>query len=80
MASHVNGTFLPKYQKIALHKVVITAEALEMAMSKGNEIRKLFEDMILVDEYISEKHWKDTFNYQDLCQKRLWLFQMNQIQ
>lgn len=67
---HVNGTLLPKYQKIALHNVIISADALDMAKSRGNEIRKLFEDMILIDEYILEGHWKDTFNHQDLCQRK----------
>lgn len=70
LLSNINGTFLPKFQKIAFHNVIVTDEAIAMAISKGREICKLFEDMMLIDEYISEGYWTGTFSHQDLCNRK----------
>lgn len=68
--SQISGRTLKEFQKIALQNVVVTDDAIAMAVSRGNEISKLFEDMMLINEYISEGHWMGAFNHQDLCQRK----------
>lgn len=65
----ISGNTLPVYCGLKLKHVVITAEGFAMAKPLGDELERLFKDMVALDNYIAEGNWRGRFSEHDFHQK-----------
>ena len=69
ISNTISGNNLSEYCGIMLKHVIITEEGYAMARPLGNELDKLYKDMVELDRYIDKGNWKGQFNAHDLYQR-----------
>lgn len=69
ISSTISGNNLSDYCGIMLKHVTITEEGFAKAKPLGNELNKLYKDMVALNGYIENGDWKGRFNVYDLYQQ-----------
>ena len=71
LKSTVNVNNLQIYSSIVSNHVILTSDAFAMLKSKGNCVKRLYEDIISLEQYICDGNWNGVFNEYDISKKTI---------
>lgn len=66
ISNTISGNNLPEYCGLMLKHIIITEEGYAKARPLGDELDKLYKDMVALDRYIANGNWTGQFNVHGL--------------